>query len=74
MGSWYLESRFPGIRFVKPPCTAVRLSEMNIGQESVRPRSDRGRLGTRMGARQGQRRLGLHLRVHTIRFLTLLIW
>ena len=67
-------SRFPEIRFVKLICTVVRLSEMNIGRESVRPRSDRGRLGTRTEARWGQRRLVLHLRVHTSRFLALLMW
>ena len=67
-------SRFPEIRFVKLLCTAVQLNEMNIGQESLRLGSDRGRLGTRMGARRGQGRLGLHLRVHTSYLLALLIW
>ena len=66
--------RFLEIRFVKLVCTIVRLNEMNIGQESVRPSSDRGRLGTRIGARRGQRCLGLHLSVHTSHFLALLIW
>jgi len=63
--SWYSGSRSPEIRFVRLLCTAIWLNEKDIGQEGVRPRSDRRRLGQDMGARRRQRRLGLYLRVRT---------
>jgi hypothetical protein len=65
VGSWYLGLHSPEIRFVKPLCTPRWLNERDIGQEGVRPRSDRRRLGQDMGTRRSQRRLGLYLRVHT---------
>jgi hypothetical protein len=70
--SWYLGSHSPEIRFVKLLCTTIWLNERDIGQEGVRPRPDRRRLGQDMGARRGPRRLGLYLRVRTGLFFIVL--
>jgi hypothetical protein len=46
----------------------------DIGQEGVRPRPDRRRLGQDMGARRSPRRLGLYLRVRTGLFFIVLLF